>query len=282
MTSRREFTRALAALAATSPFIRPARLLPGLSADRLSPLGVQLYTVRESMRADVAGTLARVRSIGYREVEFAGYFGRTPAQIRAALGANGLASPASHLALEALITGLGDTLDVAEEIGQRWLVLPWIDQKDRTPEGYDRIADQLNAAGEVATRRGMRIAYHNHDFDLRPWSDGTIPLERFIRRLDPRYVDIELDLYWVVKGGSEPRLWFDRFPGRFPMVHVKDAGVAPDFRMADVGAGAMDWKSIFALRQKAGIKHYFIEHDEPVEPWASITVGYRYLSHLAV
>lgn len=278
MPTRREFTKTLAALAATSPLLR----LTDPNPTRLDPLGVQLYTVRASMQQDVERTLARVRSIGYREVEFAGYFGRTPAQITAALGSNGLAAPSAHVGLDALTTGLGDTLETAERIGHRWLVLPWIDEKDRTPEGYDRIADQLNLAGETAARAGIRIGYHNHDFDLRPWPGGLVPLERLIQRLDPRHVDIELDLYWVVKGGSDPRPWFEHHPGRFPMVHVKDAGPGPEFAMADVGAGAMDWRAIFALRRKAGIRHYFIEHDQPAEPWSSITASFRYLSHLSV
>ncbi|MEP6744416.1 MAG: sugar phosphate isomerase/epimerase [Gemmatimonadota bacterium] len=273
MTSRREFTKALAALAAYPPLAR-------WSPRRRTPLGVQLYTVRDSMQRDVEGTLARVRSIGYREVEFAGYFGRTPAQIKAALGSNGLDAPSVHVGLDALTTRFEDTLEAAVQIGHRWLTLAWIDSKDRSADGYDRIADQLNASGALAARSGIRIAYHTHDYVFTPWRDGTVPLHRFMTRLDPHLIDIELDCYWAVVGGSDPRLWFDRFPGRFPMVHVKDAGPAPGFVMADVGAGTMDWRHIFALRHRAGIKHYFIEHDEPVEPWSSITAGYRYLSSL--
>jgi sugar phosphate isomerase/epimerase len=128
----------------------------------------------------------------------------------------------------------------------------------------------------------MRVGYHTHDVDFHPWEGGETPLERLLQRLDPRVADIELDLYWCVKGGSEPRYWFDRHPGRFPLVHVKDAGPAPDFKMADVGAGAMDWRAIFAQRRRAGMKHYYVEHDEPADPWASVTASFRYLSHLSV
>jgi sugar phosphate isomerase/epimerase len=276
MTTRREFVQALAATTAAAPAFR-SFLAPVLHP---LPLGVQLYTVRASMQLDVEGTLARVREIGYAEVEFAGYFGRTPTQIKTALRRNGLSSPAAHVGLDALTTGLEATLDAAAEVGHRWLVLPWIDQKDRTLEGIARIAGQLNLAGDRAARYGIRVAYHNHDFELRPFPDGTTPLGELITRLDPTHCDVELDLYWVVKGGSEARTWFERFPGRFPMVHVKDAGPAPDFVMRDVGAGAMDWEGIFAQRRLAGIRHYFIEHDEPADPWASIRASYRYLSRL--
>lgn len=281
MPSRRDFTKALASFAAASPFIRSLRgpLAPWPGGPQ-AHLGVQLYTVRDAMRREMELTLSRVRSIGYQEVEFAGYFGRTPLQVRAALGANGLAAPSVHLSLDDLTTKLEDTLDTSEIIGHRWLTLAWIDDRYRTGDGFDRVADLLNAAGERAARRGMQIAYHTHDYIFHPRPDGVIPLARFIERLDRRTVNIELDCYWAVKGGSDPRIWFDRYPGRFPMVHVKDAGHAPGFTMADVGAGVMDWRAIFALRQKAGIAHYFIEHDEPVEPWASITASYRYMSAL--
>jgi sugar phosphate isomerase/epimerase len=277
MFTRREFAKTLASMAAVGPL---AHLPAGPLAAPLRRIGVQLYTVRDSMRADVPGTLARVRGIGYREVEFAGYFGRTPKQLRADLRANGLTAPACHVGLDSLTTGLTATLDAAEEIGHRWVILPWIDRADRTPAGIDRIADQLNAAGEAAARRRIRIGYHNHDFELHPWEDGEIPLERLIRRLDPRHTDIELDLYWVIKGGSHPLRWMELFPGRFPLVHVKDAGRGPEFRQADVGSGDINWRIIFERRRHAGIRHYFIEHDEPADPWASITTSYRYLSTL--
>lgn len=279
MTNRRDFVRTLAATAAATPALRS--LSPFL-AGSIHPraLGVQLYTVRASMQLDVEGTLGRVREIGYSQVEFAGYFGESPKQIMTYLRRNGLTSPAAHVGLDALTTGLDATLEAAAEIGHRWLVLPWIDERDRTLEGIARIAGQLNVAGDRAARYGIRVAYHNHDFDVRPYADGRTPLAELIKALDPAHCDSELDLYWVVKGGSTPRTWFERFPGRFPMVHVKDAGPAPDFAMKDVGAGAMDWKGILGQHHLAGIEHYFIEHDTPADPWVSITASFRYLSRL--
>ena len=281
MTTRREFTQALAAAALLTPRWRAALALAAKPV-HLGPLGVQLYTMRAAMELDPEGTLSRIRSIGYREIEWWGTFGRTPPQIRSALDANGLTAPSAHVGLDALTTGLEATLDAAQRIGHHWLIFPGLDQEDHRPERYDEVADQLNRAGEIAGHRGIRVGYHTHDVDFHPFADGTIALERLMARLDRRHTDIELDLYWAVKGGSDPKWWFRHHPGRFPLVHVKDAGPAPDFVMSDVGAGAMDWRAIFALRQMAGIRHYYVEHDQPADPWASITASYRYLSNLTV
>lgn len=280
MTSRREFTQSLAA-AAVAPGWRdalafPAKLRP------LGPLGVQLYTLRDAARHDIDRTLARIRSVGYHEVEWWGSFGKTPAQIRAILDANGLKSPSAHVGLDALTTKLDETLETAERMGHHWLIFPGLDEEDHRPARYDEVADLLNAAGERAHRHGLRVGYHNHDVDLHPWANGEIPLERLARRLDPNVADLEVDLFWITKGGGDPKQWLRDHPGRIPLVHVKDAGPAPDFVMSDVGAGALDWNAIFALRRRAGIEHYFVEHDEPVDPWASITASFRYLSHLSV
>lgn len=281
MTTRREFTQALASVAVSAPAWRDALAF----ADKpvhLGPLGVQLYTLRDAARADIERTLARIRHIGYRQVEWWGSFGRTPGQLRRALDANGLTSPSVHVGLDALTTDLGRTLEAAERMGHRWLVFPGLDAEDHRRGRYDEVADLLNAAGERAHRHGIRVGYHNHDVDLHPWEDGEVPLERLARRLDPRVADLEVDLYWITKGGGDARAWLRDHPGRIPLVHVKDAGPAPEFVMSDVGAGAIDWRALFRLRHRAGIRHYYVEHDEPRDPWASITASYRYLSRLTV
>lgn len=279
MTTRREFVQTVAASAVAVPALRT---LGPLLTPPIPVLGVQLYTVRAAMARDVGATLARVREIGYREVEFAGYFGKSAKELKTMLRNNGLSSPSAHVGLEDLTTKLEATLEAASEVGHRWLVLAWIDDKDRTVEGIARIAGVLNLAGDRASRFGIRVAYHNHEFEFHPYPDGRTPLGELIKGMEPSHCDMELDLYWTVKGGSEPRTWFERFPGRFPLVHVKDAGPAPGYVMHDVGAGTMDWKGIFAQRRLAGIQHYFVEHDEPADPWASLTASYRYLSRLDV
>ncbi len=248
---------------------------------RLSPLGVQLYTLRAEMRSSVEATLARVRDIGYREVEFWNYYNRTPRQIRDALRAAGLRAPSAHVGLDALE---GDqaarTFEAARIIGHRYLVVAWMPAEwRRTLDDWRRVADRMNRVGEAARAAGLQYAYHNHDYEFRPL-EGRVPFDLLCEATDPRLVRIELDLFWITHGGADPLAFMQRWPGRVPMIHVKDR--TAEGRMVDVGAGAMDWRAIFARRRQAGIRHYFVEHDEPPDPFASVRASYEYLSRLNV
>jgi sugar phosphate isomerase/epimerase len=247
---------------------------------RLEKVGLQLYSVRDLMKADMPGTLARVAAIGYKEVEFAGYFDRTPAQVRHLLKQNGLTSPSSHLPWEAFQNTAQKTFADAKAIGNHWATLPWIpEEKRKTVDDWKGIAAQFNKFGAAAKSAGLRFAYHNHNFELAPIG-GTKPLDILLSQTDPSLVDFEMDLYWVVFGGGDPLDYFSRFPHRFPLVHVKDSAGGPDKKMVDVGSGTIDFKSIFRQSEKAGIKHYFVEHDEPADPIATIRNSYNYLHAL--
>jgi sugar phosphate isomerase/epimerase len=251
-----------------------------VSAKKIKRVGLQLYTVRDMMKADLPGTLARVAAIGYKEVEFAGYFGRTPAQIRDLLRRNDLASPASHLSFDSLENGWQKALDDAKAAGHKWVEIAWIpEEKRRTLDDWKRHAASFNRAAAQAKSAGLRFAYHNHDFEIRP-IDGTRPLDLLLASTDPKLVDFELDLYWVEFGGGNSLDFFNRYPKRFPLVHVKDSAGPPDNKMVDVGQGKIDFRSIFAQSEKAGIKHYFVEHDQPADPIATIRNSYNYLRAL--
>lgn len=271
---RRDFVAAIGAagLPSTSD-LRPST--------PLGTLGVQLYTVRDLLRRNFEDTLHRVRAIGYREVEFAGYAGKTPEQVRQALRDAELDAPANHVGLETLE---GDqaarSFDAARTVGHRWLVVAWMPVEwRRTLDDWRRIADRFNRVGESARAAGLRFAYHNHDFEFRPL-EGRIPFELLCEGTDPRVVEIEVDLFWMTHGGADPLAFFERWPGRVPMVHVKDR--TTDGRMVDVGAGAIDWRRLFAARRPAGIRHFFVEHDEPADPFDSIRTSYAYLRRLDV
>ncbi|MDE2784629.1 MAG: sugar phosphate isomerase/epimerase [Gemmatimonadota bacterium] len=246
----------------------------------LDRIGVQLYTVRSLMADDVAATLDAMAAIGYREVEFAGYFGHTTGEIRGWLDAAGLTAPAAHVGIPELTEpGLDASIEAALAIGHEWLVLPSIGPEMRTADGYREVAGILNAAGVRAAPAGLRIGYHNHGFEFETVEDDAAARTGYsilVEHLDPALVDLEIDFHWSTVAGADALALFAEYPERFPLCHVKD--MTADGAMADVGAGVIDWAGLFARSDQAGLRHYFVEHDQPGDPLASVEASYRYLS----
>ncbi len=246
----------------------------------LERIGVQLYTVRSLMAEDVAATLDRVAAIGYGEVEFAGYFGHAPGEIRGWLDAAGMTAPAAHVGIPELTAPqLDATVEAALAVGHEWLVLPFVGAEMRTADGYREVARVLNAAGAAAASAGVRIGYHNHAFEFDTVEDGAdarTGLSLLLEHCDPDLVDFEIDVHWSTVAGVDALALFAEHPGRFPLCHVKD--MTADGAMADVGAGVIDWAGLFARSEQAGLRHYFVEHDQPADPLASVEASYRYLA----
>jgi len=291
--NRRTFiaTSIAAAVAGT----RPAWSAETFHIDRA---GLQLYTVRDLMKKDFEGTIAKVAQIGYKEVEFAGYYDRSPQAVRAILEKDGLTSPSTHVGYDIVEKKWSEALDAAHTIGHTFVVCPWIDAKQRkTPDGWKRVAELFNHAGEAAQKAGIQFAYHNHAFEFEPSEalGGKLPYDFLLAETDPNLVKMEMDLCWITVGGQDPVKYFDRYPGRFPLVHVKDwttkgpggndyggatgASKKPG-HMTDVGQGEIDFKRIFAQSGKAGIQHYFVENDEPKSAFEDIKISYDYLAKL--
>jgi len=273
---RREFIGTMGALAAGAvlPACRTAR-----ATSRVSKIGLQLYTVRDLMKKDVEGTLAAVAGAGYTEVEFAGYFDKTPAEIKAMLDRHGLVAPAVHSGSIAP-ADWAKALEAANVIGHKFIVMPWIPvERRKTLDDWKQVAADFNRLAAAAKAAGLQFAYHNHDFEF-PLVEGKVPYDLLLAETDPNLVKLEIDLYWITKGGQDPLAYFARWPGRIPLVHVKDGRGPPEWAMTEVGSGAIDWKRIFAKSQQAGIQHYFVEHDQPADPIASITASCAYLKQL--
>jgi sugar phosphate isomerase/epimerase len=264
-----------------------------LGAASIQRVGVQLYTVRDLMGKDFEGTLAQVAALGYKEVEFAGYFKRTPEQVRDILKKVGLTSPSTHIDFATLRDKPEAAIDASKTIRHQFVVLPWLDDTVRKePDIYKRVADTLNRAGEIGQKAGIQLAYHNHQFEFVP-VDGKLPFDMLLETCDPKLVKIEMDLCWMAVAKKDPLEYFKRYPGRFSLVHVKGlrpAGmtgpeapgkvVMPE--ITDVGGqgDAIDWKRIFTQSNQAGIKHYFVEHDVPKVPLDSLKASYDYVSKL--
>jgi len=289
MTQRRDFLKFLGATAAAGAFLPTdafAAAADELSAASLRKVGVQLYSVRGAMQKEgVEATLARIAGIGYREVEFAGYFGRSAAQIRDTLKSNGLTSPSVHVPLQQLTSPDFPTyVDNAAIIGHKWINLAWLAPPDRgSADKYNAHADVLLAAQKVASAAGLTVGYHNHEFEFDPLGStngSTNGYEILLDRTRGSGIQFEMDLYWMSVAGKDPVSYWTRFPGQFPMVHVKDSAGLPTNEMRPVGSGIIDWAALFAKRKLAGIKHFYVEHDNPPDPWASITTSMTYLKRL--
>jgi sugar phosphate isomerase/epimerase len=280
---RREFVGAMAAGvgALTLPSCLTAR-----ATNRIAKVGIQLYTVRDVLKNDFEGTLARIGAIGYREVEFAGYFDHTPDQVKAALSSAGLTAPATHVGPDNLGKSWDPVVTMAKAIGHEYVIVAWIPEEQRkTIDDWKRIAEQLNQAGTACKAAGLQFGYHNHNFEFMP-IDGQLPYDLLLANTDASLVKLEMDLFWATFAGADPLAYFSRSPGRFPLVHVKDMmpkptpDTTPDRVMVDVGKGSIDWKRIFAKASVGGIQHYFVEHDQPADPLASAKASYDFLHQL--
>jgi sugar phosphate isomerase/epimerase len=260
---------------------------------KINHLGVQLYTVRDKMKDDFDGTIAKVASIGYKEVEFAGYFGRTPQQVRAALDKNGLVAPSSHVQWDELDDKFPSVIEGAKVMGMSYIVQPWIPEELRkSPDIWKKAADKFNQCGAQTKKAGIQFAYHNHWFEFLPLEGGQLPYDILLKECDKDLVKMEMDLCWITVAGQDPVKYFNAYPGRFPLVHVKDVKTLPKIStggaqnfgdtvdLTEVGSGTINWKRIFEHSETAGIKHYIVEHDHPKDPFASIKTSYDYLTNL--
>lgn len=252
---------------------------------RIAKIGLELYTVRDAMKKDFDGTLARVAKIGYKEVEMAGYFehmsGWTPEpkEARRILDSHGLAAPSTHVPYIALSPeNWPKVIEASGTLGHKYIVNPSIDRSlVKTADGWKKAAEAFNRAGSESARSGIQFAYHNHVEEFKP-IDGQLPYEILLTQTDPKLVKMEMDLGWAHKAGADPLQYFAKYPGRFPLVHVKDFDAQGN--MVDVGKGVIDWAAIFAKADLGGIKHYFVEFDDPKSPFDSIQTCYTYLEKL--
>lgn len=267
--NRRDFIVAAAAFAAGCS--RDTGSSGGtMSEIEAAPLGIQLYTVRDLMAEDVAATLEFIAGVGYREVEFAGYFGRASAEIRQLLDASGLAAPSAHLGYEAFVADVSKVVEQAAAMGHEFIVVPSIPGDQRaTLDDYSRHAENFNRWSEAANAAGLRFAYHNHDFEFGE-IDGEVPYDRLLAETDPERVEMQLDLAWARAGDADALAYFEAWPGRFPLFHLKDF----DGEESDIGTGSVDFDTILANANKAGLEHGFVERDHAADVRASVRRNY--------
>lgn len=263
-----------AALGACSPRLRSTPANPPRKS-----AGIQLYAVKSALEADAPGTLAALKAVGFGEVETAG-FGRLRAkEFRRLLDEHGLACPSAHLSFDP--ANLGPTFDDAQALGARYVTSGGLRDSLRPPvtthgtgmtlDEARRTAELANEIGAQARRAGLQYAYHNHNAEFVD-QGGAIGYDLLLRDTDPALVKFEIDCGWMVLGGRDPIEYFRQYPGRFPMIHVKDflpqaggaaRGGGTEHPGAELGHGMIDYRPIFAAARKAGLQHFFAEQEGP-------------------
>ena len=275
--NRRDFLKISGAGALGIMALGPMACTTSAAVDKKSfGVGVQLYSIRDAMDADVPGSLQKVSDMGYKYLEMAGYsdgmfYGYTPAEFKKMANDLGMEVLSSHTMVEAE----GITLDNAKimadahaELGVKYCVQPWVNEPDRNIESYKKMIGDWNEVGKIMKETGIQFGYHNHNFEFLN-IDGIVPYyDLFLTEMDPDLITMEIDLYWVTKAGQDPVEMFNRYPGRFQLFHLKDmyTETEPYYDVikddiSPVGAGLIDFKRIMAAKEKAGMKYFFVEDD---------------------
>jgi sugar phosphate isomerase/epimerase len=280
MHNRRNFLKTLSA--ATIAGLTIPKYLLAMKKEKI--IGIQLYTIRDMVKEDFEGTLSLLSDIGYRSVEAAGYsnrkfYGYYPKEYKKIVEGYGLMPLSSHsnLSLDSAQKTIDDTL----EAGMSYLVIPSIPAEERKSlDYYKRLANEFNKIGELCQKSGLTFGYHNHDFEFKK-IDGVIPYNILLENTDPDLVTMQLDLYWIMYGGFNPTEYFQQFPGRFKLWHVKDMDKTAEMESTEVGKGIINFQQIFKKQKQAGLEYIFVEQESfKLEPEESIAISYHYLKNL--
>ncbi len=216
-------------------------------------LSLQLFTVREALEANRIETLSAIRSFGLEYVELAGYAGATADQFRIELGEAGLIVSGAHTMLDALESDLDAVIAENVAFGNRWVIVPYVGEADRV---WPALAARLNLIGEQLASSGLRLAYHNHDFEF--GADGGF--RQLVARTNPAFVWFQVDVGWVRYAGEDPAALLRELGERVKLVHLKDLRAGDDPHVL-AGEGDVDWDSV--LMECAGVEFGAIEMDVP-------------------
>ncbi|OUT95872.1 MAG: hypothetical protein CBB92_11000 [Flammeovirgaceae bacterium TMED32] len=244
--------------------------------------GLQLYTLRDLMSVNPSKTLEYVAKVGYKELETAGYsegkmYGLDPSELHGMVTDLGMTMVSGHISFKDLKSDWGRVLQMLEDTGQKYVVLPYLEENERHLEVYHEVIELLNEKGAELRQLDKVMAYHNHGFEFES-IDGVVPIELLLKETDAEVVDFELDLYWTVKAGASALDLFKKYKNRFSLWHVKYMNLVGDF--TEVGNGVIDFQEIFDQSQVAGMQHFFIEQDQSVDPEKSIATSFQNLQSL--
>jgi sugar phosphate isomerase/epimerase len=246
---------------------------------KLKHVGVQLYSVRKEMTADATGTLIRLGNIGYQEIESAqsekgNYYGLAPKEIKKILKDQGMSLRSGHTHID---KNWQKSIDEAAEAGQEYIICSVLPSPGQTVENYQKSADMFNEAGEQCRKSGLLFGYHNHESEFQTVDDQVL-YDVLMDRTQPGLVHMELDLGWVVAAGKNPLDYFQKYPGRFPLWHLKDMNLS-EKKSVEFGKGSVDIIGLLKHAGQSGLKYYFIEQEEyAVNAFESLEYDYNWLA----
>ncbi|RRB02807.1 TIM barrel protein [Larkinella rosea] len=276
MTTRRDFLKTTGSLAAG------ALLYPTFSeAAKVKNVGIQLYTVRKEMLADAAGTLKKLAKIGYKELESArsdkgNFYGLQPKEIKKIAHDLGMNVRSGHVHID---KDWKKSVDMAAEAGQSYLVCSSLPSEGQTVANYQRCADLFSKAAEDCKKANLVFAYHNHDYEFEK-KDGKPLYDILVEKSDKNLVKMEMDLGWAVLTGNDPLAYFAKYPGRFPLWHLKDMDKVKK-ESTEFGKGQIDIVKMLKNIDKSGMKYFFVEQEEyPKTALESATYDFNYLAKL--
>jgi sugar phosphate isomerase/epimerase len=247
---------------------------------RRDQISLQLYTVREHTASDMPATLRRLAEIGYTAVEFAGYGGLSPRDVRAILDDLGLRASGAHVPLDSWETDPEAVISDMHALDSAHAIVPIIPPERRGEEAVARLAESFNRWGELCRSEGITFSYHNHAFEFAP-SSGTTMWDALLGQTDPGLVHLELDLYWVRYGGADPETVLRDLGDRISLVHLKD--MAADEQRSDlpVGEGTMPWQGLLRAADDAGVEWYIAEQDNPRDAFEDVQSSLRYMQEVS-
>ncbi|KAB7729083.1 TIM barrel protein [Rudanella paleaurantiibacter] len=237
-----------------------------------APVGVQLYSFRNQFAKDVPGTMAKVREMGFREVELAGTYGLSNAEFKKLLDQNGLKAISTGAAFERLETDVPGIIREAKEFGARYVSCAWIPHPGDsfTQFDADRAVEVFNTAGKLLAQNGLTFCYHIHGYEFQKRTDGSTYFDYLAKNLDPKYVNFELDVFWAKMPGEDPVALLQKYPKRFLLSHLKDRkpgtpgaqnGRADVETNVTLGQGDIGIAEFMKAARKAGVRHHFIEDE---------------------
>ncbi len=258
-------------------------LLPsvGFAINSDQKFGVQLYSFRDAMAKDAKGTLQKIADIGFKEIESARsdkglYYGLSPKEMKLACKELGMKLTSGHVALD---DDFQNTMKQAVESGQEYVICSSLPTKGQTVDNYKKVAQQFNKAGEDCKKLGLKFGYHNHEYEFES-DNGTVLYDVLMDNTEDDLVHMELDLGWVIVAGKDPLDYFSKYPGRFPLWHLKDMNM-DNKESTEFGKGGLDIASMMAHQKESGVKHIYIEQEEYAStPFESMEENMAFLKNI--